>query len=70
MVFDIEILKVENLLYGYSVLIKEKNTNLKLWFDFYVENEDIVCEWNKYIFDLNNSEDLKIKKLQENSVFW
>lgn len=36
-----------------------------LWIDVVVYEGDVVCEWNKYIFHLLNSNDLRIRELQE-----
>ncbi len=47
-----------------SVLIQTKES-LKIWVDVWEEGNDIFADWNKYIFYLNDSEDLKIKKFQE-----
>tara|TARA_R100001463_G_scaffold135102_2_gene197994 strand:+ start:2735 stop:2998 length:264 start_codon:yes stop_codon:yes gene_type:complete len=53
-----------------SVQIETEN-NLKIWFDVWVdrtcEEPEIIGDWNKYIFKLKNSEDLKIKEFQNNS---
>ncbi len=57
-----------------SVQIQTEN-NLKIWFDVWedrtyeevYEEPEITGDWNKYIFKLDNSEDLKIKEFQNNS---
>tara|TARA_R110001599_G_scaffold66248_3_gene187237 strand:+ start:2017 stop:2547 length:531 start_codon:yes stop_codon:yes gene_type:complete len=57
-----------------SVQIQTEN-NLKIWFDVWedrtyeevYEEPEITGDWNKYIFMLDNSEDLKIKEFQNNS---
>jgi len=57
-----------------SVQIETEN-NLKIWFDVWedrtyeeiYEEPEITGDWNKYIFKLDNSEDLKIKEFQNNS---
>ena len=51
-----------------SVQIKTEN-NLKIWFDVWQDrtHEEVTGDWNKYIFRLDNSEDLKIKEFQNNS---
>ncbi|MEY3311795.1 MAG: hypothetical protein RL348_1128 [Bacteroidota bacterium] len=48
-----------------SVLIQDKN--IKAWIDVWVEDEDVQCEWNQYIFNTNNSKDQALKKWQENN---
>lgn len=50
-----------------SILLKDKNSNFKCWFDLWGQMEEITGDWNKYIFDLNNSKDLLQKYIQENS---
>lgn len=57
-----------------SVQIETEN-NLKIWFDVWedrtyedpYEEPEITGDWNKYIFKLDNVEDLKIKEFQNNS---
>jgi hypothetical protein len=58
-----------------SVLIKVDD-NLQVWFDIWDKSEmpssmfdekELTGDWNKYIFDLKNSEDLKTKEFQMNS---
>jgi len=49
-----------------SILI-DTNKGFNLWVDYWVEDNDIVIEWNKYIFFKNNSLDMKIKEFQENT---
>ena len=57
-----------------SVQIETEN-NLKIWFDVWenrtyeeiYEEPEITGDWNKYIFNLDNVEDLKIKEFQDNS---
>tara|TARA_R110001592_G_scaffold121588_1_gene327423 strand:+ start:1495 stop:1740 length:246 start_codon:yes stop_codon:yes gene_type:complete len=48
-----------------SVQIETKN-NLKIWFDIWLDNDELTGDWNMYIFDLKSSKDLEIKKFQEN----
>mgnify|MGYP003122923338 CR=1 FL=1 len=48
-----------------SVQIETEN-NLKIWFDIWLDNNELTGDWNMYIFDLENSKDLEIKKFQEN----
>jgi len=57
-----------------SVQIETEN-NIKIWFDVWedrayeetYEDPEIKGDWNKYIFRLDNSEDLRIKEFQNNS---
>ena len=52
---------------GIGQAIQIEKDGLKVWFDVYKQNDEITGDWNKYIFDLKNSEDLEIKQFQENS---
>ena len=45
----------------------EFNSDMTLWFDTWLDNNELTGDWNKYIFHLNNSEDVKIKAFQENA---
>ena len=58
-----------------SVQIETEN-NLKIWFDVWEDRNhtetmfdeiEITGDWNQYMFDLKDSEDLKVKRFQENS---
>ena len=48
-----------------SVLVKAKN-GIEVWVDVLVENGEYMAEWNKYIFYLDNPQDVKIREFQEN----
>ena len=66
-------LKVIKILKGeeknsYSVLLKDENNKIELWFDLWETMEEMTGDWNAYIFDLNNSKDLLIKYIQENPI--
>lgn len=52
---------------GYSVLVKDKNSNFSAWVDVYISGDDVSTDWNKYIFNLKDSKDVKQKALQENT---
>lgn len=53
---------------GLSVLVQSKKHKVKLWIDVSIDNKynDVIADWNKYIFYLNDPQDVKIKKIQEN----
>lgn len=40
---------------------------IKAWVDVWIENEDVECDWNKYIFYLYKKEDIVLKKWQDNT---
>lgn len=57
---------------GWSVKIKDKNSEMEFWVDVWVDTNynDVETEWNQYIFDTNNDNDnLKNAVQENNSVF-
>lgn len=52
-----------------SILLKDKNSNFECWFDIWVDSYDgeLTGDWNKYIFNLDNSKDLIQKYVQEDA---
>lgn len=52
---------------GYSVLVKDKNSDFSAWVDVYIRDNDVSNDWNKYIFNLKDSGDVRQKALQENN---
>lgn len=57
-----EAIKIDN---TGSVLIDTKK-GFKVWVDIHNRGKELIIEWNKYIFFLDNPQDIKIKKFQEN----
>ena len=57
--------------YYFSILLKDNLKNIKFWLDCSIEEEEgekyIDWEFNQYIFDMNNSLDIKAKEYQEDS---
>lgn len=51
----------------FSVLIKDENEDIEVWVDVSVDSKhkDLDIDWNKYIFHLDNEEDVKVKQYQE-----
>ena len=47
-----------------SVLIQDNN--IKVWVDIWIENNDVICDWNKSEFVLSNSKEVAIKNWQDN----
>ena len=47
-----------------AVLIQDGN--IKAWVDIWIENEHVICDWNKYIFIMTDSKDVALKKWQDN----
>lgn len=46
-----------------SVLVLDGS--IKAWVDVWIENEEIICDWNKNIFIMTDDDDVKLKKWQE-----
>ena len=40
--------------------------NIRYWLDIQIENEDVICVWNKYIFIITDTNEVTLKKWQEN----
>jgi len=54
---------------SFSVLIKDKNSEFEGWVDIYFDTHgaiDINSEWNQYIFNNTNSNDILKQKIQDN----
>ena len=49
-----------------AVLIDFPQYRTKLWMDVEVKDNDVICDWNKYIFHLDNTDGLLHKAIQEN----
>ena len=43
---------------------------IDVWADFSIEDDDLIMEWNKYIFFKDVEDDMRIKKFQENLNVW
>ena len=57
---------------GYSVLIKDKNSDFESWVDITINNEykDVDSYWNQYIFHTDDPKDVKKSQLQEDNNIW
>jgi len=53
---------------GFSVLVKDKNSDFSAFVDVYMQGSDVTSEWNQYIFAKNNSKDMLKSDLQDNAV--
>ena len=57
-----------------KAILKDVNGSIKIdtqkgffvWVDVWKESDDLMADWNKYIFHLNNSLDIEIKNFQDN----
>ena len=47
-----------------AVLIQDGN--IEAWVDIWIENEDVICDWNKYIFLMTDPKEVALKKWQDN----
>lgn len=47
-----------------SVLIDTKK-GFNVWVDVWEDGDELTSDWNKYIFHLDNEDDVKIKTFQE-----
>lgn len=47
-----------------AVLIQEGK--IKAWVDIWVENEDVICDWNQNDFVMTDPNDVALKKWQDN----
>jgi hypothetical protein len=52
---------------GFSVLVKDKNSDFSAFVDVYMQGSDVTSEWNQYIFAKNNSKDMLQSDLQDNA---
>jgi hypothetical protein len=50
---------------GFSVRVQTKG--LKLWFDMWVKNNILKGDWNAYIFDLSDEQDVQLQAYQEDA---
>lgn len=47
-----------------AVLIQDGK--IKAWVDIWIENEDIICDWNQNDFIMTNPKDVALKNWQDN----
>ncbi len=54
---------------GYSVLIKDKNSDFDTWVDVYINEDikDVSADWNQYIFHTDDPADVKKSALQDDT---
>jgi hypothetical protein len=48
-----------------AVLIQDQD--IEAWVDVWIEEEDVQCDWNQYIFHTNDPKDQALKEWQENT---
>lgn len=64
---DLSVVGFEKGVGGYSVRVSDKNSDFKAWIDVHIHDNDIVTEWNQYIFYLDNADDLRQRYLQDSA---
>lgn len=47
-----------------TVLIQKGN--IKAWVDVWIENEDVICDWNQNDFIMTDPKDVVLRKWQNN----
>ncbi len=47
-----------------AVLIQKGK--IKAWVDVWIKDQDVHCDWNQYIFYLDNESDVILRKWQDN----
>lgn len=47
-----------------AVLIQDRK--IEVWIDIWIENEDVICDWNQNDFIMTDSKDVALKKWQDN----
>ena len=47
-----------------AVLIQDGK--IKAWIDIWIENEDVICDWNQNDFIMTDPNDVALKKWQDN----
>ena len=53
---------------GHSVAVKIKSNGMVFWIDYSLDGQDIVGDWNQYIFDNTNSDD-RIRQAIQTSYY-
>ena len=53
---------------GHSVAVKIKSNDMIFWIDYSLDGQDIVGDWNQYIFDTTNSDD-RIRQAIQTSYY-
>lgn len=51
-----------------AVLVKDLSSGFEAWIDVDVDNQDVLTDWNQYIFNLNTTKDLKARVIQSSCV--
>lgn len=58
---DAKVIKTD---YSGSFLVHSDELGRSLWMDVWIEDGEILCDWNKYIFFTNDSNDMEEMRIQ------
>ena len=62
--FKPKVIKIEISDDGFSVLIIDTKSGFEAWLDAWVENNDILVEWNQHIFCTDDENDMFAQEMQ------
>jgi len=62
--FKPKVIKIEISDDGFSVLVKDKKSDFEAWLDAWIEKNDILVEWNQYIFCVDDENDMFAQEMQ------
>lgn len=58
---NVKALKIDD---SNAVLVKDLSSGFEAWIDVQVDNQDVLTDWNQYIFHLHNDKDLRARLIQ------
>lgn len=62
MCYDARVIKVDD---SGSFLVHSDELGRSMWMDVWTTKDgEILCDWNKYIFQIDNSDDMEERRLQ------
>lgn len=47
-------------------LVQVRDGNIKAWIDVWIENDNLICDWNQNDFIITDPKDMNLKKWQDN----
>lgn len=62
---SLKIVKFERSEDWISVLVEDTTEKIQTWMDVWIEDDDLMTDWNKYIFFTEDKNDMKEKEYQE-----
>lgn len=51
-----------------AVLVKDLYSGFEAWIDVQVDDQDVLTDWNQYIFCLDNDKDLRARAIQSSPI--